>query len=316
MSTADFPYAQSPQHFAGCGALARQALAIVGVPWDGGVTHRPGARMAPNSVRAASQLLCDATHPVFDFSPTPYCGDAGNMRLPNASGWPQAREAIVRQALPLVRQHHCVFLGGDHAITLALLQALYQVHGQMALVHFDAHCDTWPDHFGEPSGHGTWTREAIEQGLVSAPHTVQIGLRSAADRSSREYVRDRGGAIYTARDLWGLEGAAMQPCIEAVRERIGQRAVYLSLDIDCLDPAYAPGTGTPEPGGLSTRQVLGWIESLSDLNWVGMDCVEVCPAYDHAELTSLAASTLVWSYLSGRARQYQAQADGHAHTGT
>lgn len=308
MSTDDFPYAQLSGRFAACKPLHEQPLAIVGVPWDGSVSYRTGARMAPQSIRVASQMLCDATHPVFDISPLGYLGDAGNLRLPNASGLEAARAAIYQQAMPLVQQHHCVFLGGDHAITLALLRAIHQVHGPVALLHFDAHCDTWSDHFGEPSGHGTWTREAIEQGLVSPQHTVQVGLRSAADRSAREYVRDQGGLIYHARDLWGKEGNALTDILQVVRERCGQRPVYLSLDIDCLDPAYAPGTGTPEPGGLSTRQVLTWIEGLSDLQWVGMDCVEVCPAYDHAELTSMAASTLVWTYLSAQAKRLQAGA--------
>lgn len=297
----DFPYAQMGGRFARCAPLQTQRLAIFGVPWDGSVSYRTGARMAPQSIRAASQMLCDATHPVFDVSPLPYLGDGGNFRLPNASGLDIARSAIEAQALPYVQAHHCVFLGGDHAITLPLLRAMHRVHGSLALLHFDAHCDTWQDHFGEPSGHGTWTREAIEEGLVSAAHTVQIGLRSAAERSAREYVRDRGGLIYHARDLWGCEGTQLSDALQAVRDRIGQRPVYLTVDIDCLDPAYAPGTGTPEPGGLSTRQVLTWIEGLADLNWVGMDCVEVCPAYDHAELTSLAASALVWAYLSGQA---------------
>ena len=303
MSLDDFPYAQSSGRFANCAALQDQPLALIGVPWDGSVTNRPGARMAPQSIRAVSQSLCDATHPVFDISPLPWLGDGGNLRLPNASGLEAARSAIQAQAAPLMQGHHCVFLGGDHAITLPLLRALTKQHGPLALLHFDAHCDTWEDHFGEPSGHGTWTREAIEEGLVSAHHTVQVGLRSAAERSAREYVRDRGGLIYHARDLWGLEGAQLAPLLQTVRERIGQRPIYLSLDIDCLDPAFAPGTGTPEAGGLSMSQVLYWVEGLADLNWVGMDCVEVCPPFDHAELSSLAACTLVWAYLSGQARR-------------
>ena len=299
----DFPYAHMNGRFAACDALERHPLAIVGVPWDGSVSHRTGARMAPQSIRAASQMLCDAVHPFFDISPTHFLGVAGNLKLPNASGLEAARTAIHQQAIPLVQNHHCVFLGGDHAITLALLRAIHQIHGPVALLHFDAHCDTWDSHFGEPSGHGTWTREAIEQGLVSPQHTVQVGLRSAAERSAREYVQDHGGLIFHARDLWGKEGLGLTNVLQIVRERIGPRPIYLSLDIDCLDPAYAPGTGTPEPGGLSTRQVLQWIEGLGDLQWVGMDCVEVCPAYDHAELTSMAASTLVWTYLSGQAKR-------------
>jgi len=297
----DFPYAQTSGRFAGSASLQQHAFAIFGIPWDGSVSNRSGARMAPLSIRAASQMLCDATHPVFDISPVPYLGDGGNFSLPNASGLTAARHAIFEQALAVVQKHHCIFLGGDHSITLPVLKALHQVHGPIAMLHFDAHCDTWDSHFGEPSGHGTWTREAIEQGLVSPVHTVQIGLRSAAQSSARNYVQDQGGLIFHARVLCGVDPLPLRTVLQAVRERIGQRPVYLTLDIDCLDPAYAPGTGTPEPGGLSTRELLCCIEALADLNWIGMDCVEVCPAYDHADITSLAATALVWSYISGQA---------------
>ena len=167
----------------------------------------------------------------------------------------------------------------------------------LACVHFDAHCDTWSDHFGEPSGHGTWTYEAIQEGLISAPHTVQIGIRSSGERAAREYVADQGGQIFTARALRGLDGAGLAPALDAIRQRIGQRPCYLTLDIDVLDPAFAPGTGTPEPGGLTSSQVLTFIEELAGLNWIGMDCVEVAPAYDHAELTSNAAATFVLSLI-------------------
>jgi agmatinase len=197
-------------------------------------------------------------------------------------------------------KHHCVFLGGDHSVTLALLRAAKARFGPLALVHFDAHCDTWNDHFGEPSGHGTWTYEAIQEGLVSAPHTVQIGLRSSGEKAARTYVADQGGLIFDARSMRGLDGAGLQDYIDQVRERIGARPVYLTLDIDCLDPAFAPGTGTPEPGGMSTSQLMTWLEALASLNCVAMDCVEVAPAYDHAELTSQAAATMVWTYVCGQ----------------
>jgi agmatinase len=193
-----------------------------------------------------------------------------------------------------------VFLGGDHSITLPLLRAAHARYGPVGLLHFDAHCDTWQDHFGEPSGHGTWTYEAIQEGLVSPAHTAQIGLRSAGERAAREYVQDQGGLIYTARDLRGRDGAGLDAVVQSIRARMGQRPCYLTLDIDCLDPAFAPGTGTPEPGGLSSSQVLTLLEELAPLNWVGMDCVEVAPAYDHAELTSNAAAHFVWTYLCGQ----------------
>jgi agmatinase len=133
---------------------------------------------------------------------------------------------------------------------------------------------------------------------------TQIGIRSAGERAAREFVRDRGGLIFTARDLRGLESPAqLAPVLQAITGRLaahGQPPLYLSLDIDCLDPAFAPGTGTPEPGGLSSNQVLSLLEELAPLPFVGMDCVEVSPPYDHAALTSNAAAHCVWTYLAGQ----------------
>lgn len=279
--------------------------AVAGVAWDGSVTNRPGARFGPRSIREASHMLCDGTHPHFDVSPQAVLTDLGDLPLPNTS-LERMRAAMLPLVAPLLREHHLAWLGGDHSITLPLLRAYVEWLGRpVAVIHFDAHCDTWEDHFGEPSGHGTWVYEAINEGLVVAPCFTQIGIRSAGTREAREYVRDQGGQIFTARDLRGLEGPAqLAPVLAAIRTRLaahGNPAVYLSLDIDCLDPAFAPGTGTPEPGGLNTNQVLTMLEELADLDFVGMDCVEVAPPYDHAELTSYAAASFVWTYLSGRA---------------
>ena len=205
------------------------------------------------------------------------------------------------------------WLGGDHSVTLSLLRAYRAQLGQpLAVIHFDAHCDTWTDHFGEPSGHGTWVHEAFKKGLVVPACFTQLGIRSAGVRAARDYVRDQGGQIFTARDLRGLESPAqLAPVLQAVRSRLaahGQPPLYLRLDIDCLDPAFAPGTGTPEPGGLSSNQVLTLLEELAALPFVGMDCVEVAPPYDHAELTSNIAATFVWTYLAGQLARLQAVA--------
>ena len=300
MSVGHFAFANNSNRFLAAPELSDQPYAIVGVPFDGAVTNRPGARFGPQEIRRASLMLCDGLHPYFEVTPLGLLGDAGDMRLPNASPLSEVRSAIEQQAATLMANHHCVFIGGDHSVTLPLLRAAKAKHGSLALVHFDAHCDTWQDHFGEPSGHGTWTYEAIQEGLVSAKHTVQIGLRSSGDKAAREYVKNQGGLIFTARDLRGLDGAALLPVIQTIKNRLGKRPVYITLDIDCLDPAFAPGTGTPEPGGLSSTQVLTLLEELSTLHCVGMDCVEVAPAYDHAELTSNAAATFIWTYLSGQ----------------
>jgi agmatinase len=285
-------------------ALAGQPFAVAGVAWDGATTNRPGARFGPRAIREASHMLCDGTHPHFNVSPLGSLGDAGDLALPN-TGLAAMREAMAPLIAPLLARHHMVWLGGDHSITLSLLRA-YRTHlgRPLAVLHFDAHCDTWTDHFGEPSGHGTWVYEAMREGLVVKQCFMQLGIRSPGERCAREYVRDQGGAIYTARELRGLESPAqLAPALADLAQRLsahGQPPLYVSLDIDCLDPAFAPGTGTPEPGGLSTNQVLTVLEGLAALPCVGMDCVEVSPPYDHAELTSQAAAQFVWTYLCSR----------------
>lgn len=279
-------------------------FAVGGIGWDGATTNRPGARFGPRAIRDASHMLCDGTHPLFDLSPAGHLGDAGDLVLPN-TGLQAMRAAMAGPVDALVAQHHMIWLGGDHSITLALLRAYRRLHGQpLAVLHFDAHCDTWTDHFAEPSGHGTWVYEAFQEKLVVPASFMQIGIRSPGQRAARDFVRDRGGLVYTARELRGLEGPAqLAAIVGAIVQRHrdhGSPPIYLSFDIDCLDPAFAPGTGTPEPGGLSTAQALTLIEELAQLPFIGMDCVEVAPSYDHAELTAQAAAYLVWTYLCGQ----------------
>ncbi|TXG79490.1 MAG: agmatinase [Rhodocyclaceae bacterium] len=282
---------------------AQRRYCVAGIAWDGSVTNRPGARFGPAAIRRASQMLCDGEHPYFDVSPVGHLCDAGDLALPNTS-LEAMRAALAPRAEELLAGHHMAWLGGDHSITLPLLRAYRKVLGRpLALLHFDAHCDTWKDHFGEPSGHGTWTWEAIQEGLVIPAATVQVGIRSSGLKEAREYVNSVGGRVFTARELRGAENPAQLAfVIGEIRRRMRAAAapVYLTIDIDCLDPAFAPGTGTPEPGGLTTAQVLTLLEELADLDFVGMDCVEVSPPYDVSELTVNAASTFVWTYLAGR----------------
>jgi agmatinase len=288
-------------------AATDQPFAVAGIAWDGATTNRPGARFGPRAVREASHMLCDGTHPHFDVSPTEpisQLGDAGDLALPNTS-LESMRAALMPLARQLIGKHHMAWIGGDHSITLPLLRA-YKAHlgRPLAVIHFDAHCDTWSNHFGEPSGHGTWVYEAMQEGLVIDDCFTQLGIRSAGRREARDFVQARGGQIFTARDLRGLESPTqLAPVLKSIREQLslhGNPPVYLSLDIDCLDPAFAPGTGTPEPGGMTSAQVLTLLEELGDLPFVGMDCVEVSPPFDHAELTSNAAASFIWTYLCGR----------------
>jgi len=285
-------------------AAAGTPFAVAGIAWDGSVTNRPGARFGPRAIREASHMLCDGIHPYFNVSPEGVLGDTGDLQLPNTS-LEAMRAAMMPMVSALIRAHHMAWIGGDHSITLPLLRAYKAWLGKpLALIHFDAHCDTWTDHFGEPSGHGTWVYEAIHEGLVIRECVVQLGIRSSGAREARDYVQDQGGQIFTARQLRGQESPSqLREVIADIRNRFaahGNPPVYLSLDIDCLDPAFAPGTGTPEPGGMSSNQVLTLLEELADLPFIGMDCVEVSPPYDHAELSSQAASAFLWTYLCGR----------------
>ena len=244
-------------------------FAVAGIAWDGCVTNRPGARFGPNAIRQASHMLCGDEHPFFDSTPVSDTVDLGNLLLPNTS-LEAMRAALTLQAASLIAKQTMVWLGGDHSITLPLLRA-YKAHYKqpLAVIHFDAHCDTWESHFGEPSGHGTWVYEAIQEGLVDPKLFTQIGIRSSGVREAREYVNDQGGKIYTARELRGKDGDALKYVIDEVRAKMakaGHPPLYLTFDIDALDPAFAPGTGTPEVGGLTTAQAMTLLEAWSNLN--------------------------------------------------
>jgi agmatinase len=304
---------KTPFSYASSGSFLRvpptptsKPFGIAGIPWDGATTNRPGARSGPAAIRQASLLLGDAIHPYFDLSPIDDLEDHGDLVLPNTT-LQAMRGALEPQVESMLARQHMVWLGGDHSVTLPLLRA-YRKHAghPLAVIHFDAHCDAWQDHYGEPSGHGTWVHEALTEGLVDPRVFVQLGIRSPADRAYRQRIQNEGGLSFDARSLRGLESPAqLRPVIDAVAApwaALGNPPTYLTLDIDCLDPAFAPGTGTPEPAGLTSGQVMTLLESWTDLPFVGMDCVEVAPAYDHAEITSLAAAHFIWTYLCGRIR--------------
>ena len=286
-------------------------ITVAGVAYDGAVTNRPGARFAPQAIRQASHMLCDATHPLWGVSPQGAVCDVGDLAFPNTS-IVDMRRVFEPQALSLIQQNaHMVWLGGDHSITLPLLRQYRKHYGKpLAVLHFDAHCDTWPDHFGEASGHGSWVYEAHQEGLIDITRCVQIGIRSAGELAWVNYVQDQGGAIFTARQLRGLESATqLAHVIAEIKKRMagegGSDEVlpYLTLDIDCLDPAFAPGTGTPEPGGLSSNQVLTILEETADIPWVGMDVCEVSPPYDHAQMAAQAAAVFAWTHVCGVLRR-------------
>ena len=268
------------------------AVCVAGIPYDLGTSNRPGARFGPAAIRQASRMLVDGDHPIARHAPAAQdIADIGDFAI--ALGDIQASlTAIEEQARPL---SHLVALGGDHTITLALLRALAARSGRLALVHFDAHVDTWPESFGQRYGHGSPFYHAINEGLVDAHRTVQIGIRSPMDRDVHDWTVGRGVTILFSEEVHeeGPRAAA-----ERIREVVGDAPAYLTFDIDALDPAFAPGTGTPEIGGLATWQAQAILRRLGGLDFRGMDAVEVSPPYDHAEITALAAATLVWEYLA------------------
>jgi agmatinase len=265
---------------------------ICGVPFDLGTSNRPGARFGPTAIRLASRMLFDGHHP-------PTWRDPQHLAVADGGDFAIALGDLVESLKRIEAQArsipHLIALGGDHTISLPLLRALTTRHGPVGLVHFDAHVDTWPDSFGQRYGHGSPFYHAINEGLIEPRRMVQIGIRSPVQRDVYEWTRTKGVTIVSAMSVH-MEGPAA--IADRAREVLGQGAVYLSIDIDVLDPAFAPGTGTPEIGGLASWQVQAILRRLAGVDFVGMDLVEVAPAYDVAEITALAAATFVWEYLA------------------
>jgi agmatinase len=268
------------------------AICVAGAPFDIGTTNRSGARFGPQAIRLASRMLVDGDHPTRRVDPARLAlADIGNFSLA-LGDIPESLALLEAQAAGIA---HLVTLGGDHSITLALLRALARPLGPVALVHFDAHVDAWPDSFGARYGHASVFYNAIEEGLVDPKRMVQIGIRSPAPNSVYDWVAGKGVTILSAQAVHESGPAATAA---AIRDVVGDAPCYLSFDIDALDPAFAPGTGTPEIGGLATWQAQAILRGLAGLRFRGMDVVEVAPPYDVAEITALAAATMAWEYLS------------------
>ncbi len=276
--------------------VARMDVAVVGVPFDSGVSYRPGARFGPSHIRQSSRLL-RPYNPAQDHAPfaTQQVVDAGDIAV-NPFDIQQAIAEIEAAARELSAGAKLLTLGGDHTIVLPLLRAMHARHGPIAVLHFDAHLDTWDTYFGEPYTHGTPFRRASEEGLLDREHCMHVGIRGPlySERDLPESA-DLGFAVVHSTELDELGVPAV---VERVRARLGDRPVYVSVDIDVLDPAHAPGTGTPEAGGLTSRELLAIVRGLAGLDVVSADVVEVAPAYDHAEITGIAAAHVAYELLS------------------
>ncbi len=275
---------------------------VWGIPFDTATSNRPGTRFGPQGVRRASAILCgDPQYPfgadifkdlaVIDYGDCTF--DYGYLA--------NAPAEMVRQASTIINAESAPYLltiGGDHFVTYPMLKAHAEKHGPLALVQFDAHQDTWDDGGDHESGsaridHGTMITRAVKDGLIDVEHSIQIGIRTIADK-------DYGIEILHALEVEEMSANAIAT---RILERTHGKKTYLTFDIDCLDPAFAPGTGTPVSGGLSSAKALNILNRLSDLDIVGSDVVEVSPAYDHADITSIAGATIAMYMLGLLARR-------------
>ena len=272
--------------------IAGADIVVSGVPFDMATSNRPGARLGPRAIRAASAGLAELEAYPFGFDPFDHLAIADYGDCFIDYGHPEAAveriEAHAREIL--AHDATMVTLGGDHFITYPLLRAHAEKFGPLSLVHFDAHCDTWPDD-GDRLDHGSMFLRAAREGIIDPASSVQIGIRT---HNSDTFGFTILGAPWVHREGIGAT-------VQGVREVVGGAKAYLTFDIDCLDPAFAPGTGTPVAGGLTTAQALEAVRSLGGLDLVGMDVVEVSPPYDVAETTALAAATLAHDFICTRA---------------
>ena len=273
-------------------------IAVSGVPYDGAVTNRPGCRFGPRAIRGAStELAALSAFPFgFDIFETLGVVDYGDCALDphDPQSIPETIAAHARHILSTDTK--MLTFGGDHFVSYPLIKAHFEKYGQVALLQFDAHSDSWEDG-GSMLNHGSMFLRAKEDGLLQVDKSIQVGLRTYNDS-------DHGFEILTS--PW-IHRSGVEAAIERILERIEDAPVYVSFDIDCLDPAFAPGTGTPVVGGLATWQALEIIRALAPLNMVGFDLVEVSPAYDYADITAMAAAHIAHDWLAVMAKKAGAQ---------
>jgi agmatinase len=276
-------------------------VAVYGIPFDTATSYRTGARFGPEAIRSASALI-RPYHPAHDVNVVESLSIVDYGDLPVSPGDTARTYAQVEEALaPIVDAGvFPVAMGGDHSITLAELRALARRDGPLALVQLDAHADTWEQYFGQQYFHGTTFKRAVEEGLVDSGASVQAGMRgSGYDARDVEGARELGFTVIPSEELRGL---GPERYGELVRERVGARPVFLSFDIDFLDPAFAPGTGTPEIAGFSTAEAVAFLRALRGIQLAACDVVEVSPAYDGpGQQTAVAAANVVWELLALKA---------------
>jgi agmatinase len=266
---------------------------VMGVPYDLGTSGRAGARSGPQAIRQASGNIGweEKRWPWgFALSERLQAIDYGDIQFPFGDSEDMLKNVEETAALITAAGKTLVSLGGDHFVTLPLLRGHARTHGKLALIHFDAHTDSYED--AGKYNHGCMFYRAPREGLIDASRSVQIGIRTDYERSSHEFQ---------VIDAHQVNEQSVADTVDAIRSRVGDHPAYLTFDIDCLDPAFAPGTGTPVVGGLSTSRAMRILQGIADLNIVGFDVVEVSPAYDHAQITALAGASLALQFLYMRA---------------
>ncbi len=278
--------------------LQNSDVAIVGAPFDTGASFRVGARFGPEGIRSASHLL-RPYNPSQDISIFEHLSVVDYGDVPVVPGF--IEESYERITAGLEEIHRAgvvpIVLGGDHSIALPELRAAAAVHGPLALVQFDSHADTWDVYFGKKYNHGTVFRRAVEEGLLVAEHSIQVGMRgSLYDSGDLQVSRELGFDLVTTDAVRKL---GVGETIARIRERVGDTMVYVSFDVDFVDPAFAPGTGTPEVGGFSSREAQEFVRGLAGTRIVGCDVVEVYPQYDGpGQVTALLAANIAFEFLS------------------
>ncbi len=276
-------------------------VAIVGIPYDGSTSYRSGTRLGPRAIREQSLLLW-GYHNALEVAPFSQLNvvDFGDVEVVPIDIL-QTHRAIEITLEDVAESGTTILsLGGDHSISLPLLRVHARKYGPPAVIHFDAHPDTWNAEFGDNRySHGTPFRRAIEEGLIDTAAYLQIGIRgpTAGPQDYLDAVK-LGARMIPVDDIFNF---GIPKVVEEIRHRVGHRPVYLSFDIDALDPAFAPGTGTPEVGGISSREILQLLRGLAGLNFIGFDLVEVSPPFDHSNITAILAANLAFEFLALRA---------------
>ena len=284
-------------------------VAIVGVPFDTGASYRVGARFGPEAIRNVSALLRHHNE-VLDVSIFDHCSVVDYGDLPVNPGYIEdSYEMIEEGLLPLLEGGVTpIMLGGDHSVTLPELRAVAKRHGPVALVHLDSHSDTGDKRFGRRYTHGTPFRRATEEGLILVDHSIQAGMRgSIYSRDSLDDARKLGFDLVTSVEA---QEQGIDELIRRIRERVGDAEAFVSFDIDFVDPAYAPGTGTPEVGGFTSSEALRVVRGLRGLDLVGFDLVEVLPQHDPSQITALLAANIVYEFISLIALRKKLAAEG------